>query len=134
MGTWAAITKLDAPDEPEVGRGLEGSGISVAVVDTNAIIAGIQLDRIAETAVTIPEVLSEVRDKHTRQILASLPFKLQYQQPAEESVKAGEQVALETTNSLTFCLLEQPQPHPLSHHDPQTQTAAHSVLRCNTAL
>ena len=99
MGTWAAITKLDAPDEPEVGRGLEGSGISVAVVDTNAIISGIQLDRIAETAVTIPEVLSEVRDKHTRQILANLPFALQTQQPAEESVKAGEQVALETSQT-----------------------------------
>ena len=92
MGTWAAITKLDAPDAPDVGRGLESSGISVAVVDTNAVIAGLQLDRIAETAVTIPEVLSEVRDKQTRQALSNLPFTLQCQQPSEESVKAGEQL------------------------------------------
>ncbi len=93
MGTWAAVTKLDAAEAQPTARGLEASDISVAVVDTNAIISGLQLDRIAETAVTIPEVLSEVRDKHTRQHLANLPFALQCQQPSEESVKAGAELA-----------------------------------------
>ncbi|KAL0049240.1 hypothetical protein WJX82_009412 [Trebouxia sp. C0006] len=88
MGTWAAVTKLDAAEAQPTARGLEASDISVAVVDTNAIISGLQLHRIAETAVTIPEVLSEVRDKRTRQYLANLPFALQCQQPSEESVKA----------------------------------------------
>ncbi len=93
MGTWAAVTKLDAVEAKPAAHGLEGSDISVAVVDTNAIISGLQLHRIAETAVTIPEVLSEVRDKHTRQALANLPFALQCQQPSEESVKAGTELA-----------------------------------------
>lgn len=90
MGTWAAVTKLDAVEAKPAAQALEGSNISVAVVDTNAIISGLQLHCIAETAVTIPEVLSEVRDKHTRQTLANLSFPLECQQPTEESVKAGE--------------------------------------------
>ncbi len=100
MGTWAAVTKLDAAEAQPTARGLEASDISVAVVDTNAIISGLQLHRIAETAVTIPEVLSEVRDKRTRQYLANLPFALQCQQPSEESVKAGAELAFCT---LLFC-------------------------------
>lgn len=89
MSTWAAVTRLDAPEAaPRVQRENSAS-ISVAVVDTNAVISGVQLHRIADTAVTIPEVLSEVRDKHTRQALANLPFALECQQPSEESVKAG---------------------------------------------
>ena len=100
MGTWATVTKLDAAEAQPTARGLEASDISVAVVDTNAIISGLQLHRIAETAVTIPEVLSEVRDKHTRQHLANLPFALQCQQPSEESVKAGAELACCT---LLYC-------------------------------
>ena len=89
MGTWAAITRLDAPEAAPAEQRLDSASISVAVVDTNAIICSLQLHRIADTAVTIPEVLSEVRDKHTRQALANLPFALECQQPTEESVKAG---------------------------------------------
>ena len=89
MGTWAAVTRLDAPEAAPAQQRLENANISVAVVDTNAIISGLQLHRIADTAVTIPEVLSEVRDKQTRQALANLPFALECQQPTEESVKAG---------------------------------------------
>lgn len=94
MGTWAAVTRLDAPEAPPLVQTLDSANISVAVVDTNAIISGLQLHRIADTAVTIPEVLSEVRDKHTRQALANLPFALECKQPTEESVKAGKASAL----------------------------------------
>lgn len=94
MGTWAAITKLDPSEAQPATDGLEASNISVAVVDTNAIISGLQLHRIAETAVTIPEVLAEIRDKHTRQALENSPFALQCQQPSEDSVKAGTELAL----------------------------------------
>lgn len=89
MGTWAAVTRLDAPDAAPPVQRLESCDISVAVVDTNAIISGLQLHRIADTAVTIPEVLTEVRDKHTREALTNLPFALECQQPTEDSVKAG---------------------------------------------
>ena len=89
MGTWAAVTRLDAPEAAPLVQRLNSASVSVAVVDTNAVISGLQLHRIADTAVTIPEVLSEVRDKHTRQALANLPFALECKQPTEESVKAG---------------------------------------------
>ncbi|KAA6419543.1 MAG: RNA-binding NOB1 [Trebouxia sp. A1-2] len=52
MGSWAAVTKLDAAEAQPTARGLEASDISVAVVDTNAIISGLQLHRVAETAHT----------------------------------------------------------------------------------
>ncbi|KAL3143962.1 hypothetical protein ABBQ32_003774 [Trebouxia sp. C0010 RCD-2024] len=88
MGTWAAVTRLDAPKAAPLVQKLDSANISVAVVDTNAVISGVQLHRIADTAVTIPEVLSEVRDKNTRQALANLPFALECKEPTEESVKA----------------------------------------------
>ena len=89
MGTWAAVARLDRTEAEPAKQELDSAITSVAVVDTNAIISGLQLHRIADTAVTTPEVLSEVRDQHTRQALASLPFALECQQPTEESVKAG---------------------------------------------
>lgn len=94
MGTWAAVTRLDAPKAAPLVQKLDSANISVAVVDTNAVISGVQLHRIADTAVTIPEVLSEVRDKNTRQALANLPFALECKEPTEESVKAGKAFAL----------------------------------------
>ena len=104
MGSWAAVTRLDAPEAAPAEQRLASASISVAVVDTNAIISGLQLHRIADTAVTIPEVLCEVRDKRTRQALANLPFALECQQPTEESVRAGTNFALPadiTSNKLS---------------------------------
>ena len=109
MGSWAAVTRLDAPEAAPPVQRLESPDISVAVVDTNAIISGLQLHRIADTAVTIPEVLSEVRDKHTRQALTNLPFALECQQPSEESVKAGIRATVDyyaISNSLGSALLQ----------------------------
>lgn len=94
MGSWAAIAKIDAPEPVGPVHRSEASDISVAVVDTNAIISGLQFDRIADTAVTIPEVFSEIRDKQARQTLATLPFPLESQEPSEDSVKAGTELQL----------------------------------------
>lgn len=103
MGSWAAVTRLDAPEAAPAEQRLDSASISVAVVDTNAIISGLQLHRIADTAVTIPEVLCEVRDKRTRQALANLPFALECQHPTEESVRAGTNFALPALHQ-TNCL------------------------------
>ena len=89
MGSLAAIAKADAHEPQRPAQHSEASNISVAVVDTNAIISGLQLDRIADAAVTIPEVFNEVRDKQARQTLATLPYPLEAQEPSEDSVKAG---------------------------------------------
>lgn len=89
MGSWAAIAKIDSHELKQAVQRSDALDISVAVVDTNAIISGLQLDRIADTAVTIPEVFTEIRDKQARQTLLNLPFPLESQEPTEESVKAG---------------------------------------------
>ncbi len=68
-----------------------------AVLDANAIINGIRLEDLATTAiVTISEVLTEVRDKQSRQFLASLPFGIETREPSEESLKAVLRFARET--------------------------------------
>ena len=51
------------------------SPFCTAVIDTNAIVKGFRLETFAEEAVTIPEVLAEVKDKqagaYTRPLLSS---------------------------------------------------------------
>ena len=54
----------------------------------NAIVKGIRLERLAEEAVTIPEVLREIKDKQARHTLATLPFELKVRDPDEASIKA----------------------------------------------
>lgn len=95
MASWAAITKADAPKptaEPSTGDAV-AEPLSYAVVDANAIINGLNLAAIGATGttavVTIQEVLDEIRDKRSRQNLATLPFTIQVKEPSEESVKTG---------------------------------------------
>ncbi|EEH53702.1 uncharacterized protein MICPUCDRAFT_3608, partial [Micromonas pusilla CCMP1545] len=57
------------------------------VVDANALIKGLKLERLAEEAITIPEVLSEIKDAQARRALATLPFDLVVRDPDEESIK-----------------------------------------------
>ena len=64
------------------------AGKTKVVVDANAIVKGIRLERLAEEAVTIPEVLREIKDKQARHTLATLPFELLVRDPDEESIKA----------------------------------------------
>ncbi len=89
--SWAAIAKTE-PVKAAPVKVIEKEKQSVAVIDANAIINGnglINLMRSAEKIVTIPEVLREVRDKQSRAALEALPFKINTQEPSEESVKAG---------------------------------------------
>lgn len=39
---------------------------------------------------TIPEVVSEIRDKKARHHLESLPFELKLREPSDEAMKFGE--------------------------------------------
>lgn len=87
---WAAIARSQ-PAKPAFSAA-DGPGPRVAVVDANALITGaglLDLVKFADRCVTTPEVLREVRDKQSRQTLAGLPFSIDTQEPAEESVKAG---------------------------------------------
>ena len=88
---WANIVKSGAPPaQPAQAVFTSSEGCKVVVVDANAIINGIRLEGIADKAVTIQEVLDEVRDKQSRAFLASLAIKLEVAEPSEESLKAGE--------------------------------------------
>ncbi len=87
MSSWAAIagaaSKPKAAAVPTVPEGV------TVVVDANAIISGMQLDRLGDTAVTIPSVLAEIKDAASRQRLATLPLGISTMQPNEESINAG---------------------------------------------
>jgi hypothetical protein len=87
MASWAAIAaKATQPtvSVQDLTRSTEN-----LVVDANAIIGGVRLDGIADRAVTVQEVLDEVRDKQSRQFLASLPFTIDVAEPTDESMAAG---------------------------------------------
>jgi rRNA maturation endonuclease Nob1 len=86
MASWAAIAKAAPAPEPEPKED-DSKDAKIAVVDANAIINGLRLESIADKAVTIQEVLNEIRDKQSRQFLDMLPFGVKVMEPTEESVK-----------------------------------------------
>ncbi|KAJ0105953.1 hypothetical protein Patl1_17748 [Pistacia atlantica] len=62
-------------------------GISVAVVDANAIIqGGHNLSNFAEKFVTVSEVLAEIRDPVSRHRLSFTPFAIESMEPSPESL------------------------------------------------
>jgi hypothetical protein len=92
MASWASVAKASpAPVVPTQDLTADKEGLRLLVVDANAIISGLHLEGIADRAVTIQEVFDEIRDKKSRQFLAALPYQLHIREPAEESVKLGEQ-------------------------------------------
>jgi RNA-binding protein NOB1 len=91
--SYANVLRGGSPVAPNAEQDLESASPSgqdkVAVVDANAIINGIRVDSLAARLVTVPEVLDEIRDKQSRQFLATLPFGVETKEPSEESIKAG---------------------------------------------
>ncbi|KAI3924250.1 hypothetical protein MKW98_032451 [Papaver atlanticum] len=94
---WSKIVQKEAPPKPKpanyaTNRVFEGScksskGISVAVVDANAIIqGGINLNNVADKFVSVSEVLEEIRDPVSRQKLELLPFTVETMEPSAESL------------------------------------------------
>ena len=60
------------------------------VVDSGAIIKGqgFGFHRIAKNFWTIPEVIDEIRDEKSRELLAALPFTLETKIPSDIAMKA----------------------------------------------
>ncbi|KAI3993988.1 hypothetical protein MKX01_003001 [Papaver californicum] len=94
---WSKIVQKEAPPKPKpanyaTNRVFEGScksskGISVAVVDANAIIqGGSNLNNVADKFVSVSEVLEEIRDPVSRQKLELLPFTVETMEPSAESL------------------------------------------------
>lgn len=90
MTSWAAIAKSPAVAAAPILDDDEQK-LRIAVLDANALITGeglLNLLRFADKAVTTSEVLKEVRDKKSRQAMASLPFSIETREPSDESTKA----------------------------------------------
>ncbi|CAH8390791.1 unnamed protein product [Eruca vesicaria subsp. sativa] len=96
---WSSIVKKDPPSKPPttdvapsailgmVGNCESTKGISMAVVDANAVIDGRQtLTNFADKFVTVPEVLSEIRDSDSRRRLEFIPFTIETMEPSPESL------------------------------------------------
>ncbi|KAJ0974248.1 hypothetical protein J5N97_016213 [Dioscorea zingiberensis] len=106
---WSSVirkTPAPAPEEPISSR-IFGScksskGISVAVVDANAIIHGDKLVGSADSFVSVREVVDEVRDPVSRQRLAFLPFHVEIMEPSPESIKKVVKFARETGDLQTL--------------------------------
>ncbi|XP_018446233.2 RNA-binding NOB1-like protein [Raphanus sativus] len=94
---WSSIVKKDPPPKPPttdvapsailgmVGTCKSTKGISMAVVDANAVIDGRQsLTDFADKFVTVPEVLSEIRDADSRRRLEFIPFTIETMEPSPE--------------------------------------------------
>lgn len=91
MASWASIANK-SPKEPDGQPSTLATNTleeSCAVIDTNAIIDGSQLQTYGKQLATIPEVLKEVKDKKTKEFLERFPFKLQAMEPAPESLRTG---------------------------------------------
>ncbi|PNY05867.1 RNA-binding protein NOB1 [Trifolium pratense] len=94
---WSNIVRKEAPppQKPQpllqTEQVLEDArnhhGISVAIVDANAVIAaGEKLHGIADKFVSVPEVMEEIRDPVSRHKLSFLPFTIQTMEPTPESI------------------------------------------------
>ena|SRR5688572_21549683 len=67
----------------------ERQNIECLVLDSGPLIKGINARSFAEKLYTIPEVLSEIRDKHSRDFLNQISFDLQIKIPSDEALKEG---------------------------------------------
>nr|GME20961.1 RNA-binding protein NOB1 [Ipomoea batatas] len=77
-----------APPRELMGSCNSTKGIAVAVVDANAIIHGGQnLSHNADRFVSVPEVLSEIRDPTSRHSLNFLPFTVDTMEPSPDALK-----------------------------------------------
>ena len=91
--SFAAALKAEAPEVEERPAdtldAVAKERPQIVVVDTNAIVKGIKLERLGDVAVTTQAVLDEIRDGKSRQILNTLPFGISVREPTEESILAG---------------------------------------------
>ena len=63
--------------------------LKYAVIDSGPLIKGLRLETLnADVLVTVPEVLGELRDRNTRQMLANLPVELTTREPSSEALEA----------------------------------------------
>ncbi|XP_010545815.1 PREDICTED: RNA-binding protein NOB1 [Tarenaya hassleriana] len=114
---WSSIVKKDPAEtkSPATHHGMASAalgmvgncnstkGITMAVIDANAVIEGGQnLSSFADKFVTVPEVLSEIRDPVSRRRLAFIPFTIDAMEPSPESLNKVIKFAKETGDLQTL--------------------------------
>ncbi|KAL8141641.1 hypothetical protein V2J09_014673 [Rumex salicifolius] len=78
-------------------------GVSVSVVDANAIIqGGERLSSFSDRFVSVAEVMNEIRDPTSRHRLSVLPFTVETMEPSPESLKKVVSFARETGDLQTL--------------------------------
>ena len=91
MSSYAAALRTEDPVAAPHGgsaQPVHGPKRTVAVIDTNAVVRGMRVERLADDAVTVPGMLAEVRDAQSRQALAQLPFGIETREPDADAVAA----------------------------------------------
>ncbi|KAI4315400.1 hypothetical protein L6164_028215 [Bauhinia variegata] len=95
---WSNVVKNQTAPKPRDEDSLQTSrvlvescksrnGISVAIVDANAIIqGGEKLHNLADKFVSVPEVMEEVRDPVSRHRLSFLPLTIETMEPSPEAI------------------------------------------------
>ncbi|KAI9117967.1 hypothetical protein K1719_011109 [Acacia pycnantha] len=96
--SWSNVVKSQQPPMPPQDNPLptdrvfvesckSSDGISVAVVDANAIIAGGErLHSFSDKFVSVPEVMHEIRDPVSRHRLSFIPFNIESMEPTPEAI------------------------------------------------
>ena len=72
-----------------VVRKMEENWIGVLVADSSAFIRGAPLKKWSSTVVTVREVVSEIRDKATRERLQVLSYDFSFREPSPASLQHG---------------------------------------------
>lgn len=63
--------------------------MKVLVADSGAFIRAIPLEKWSPCVTTVREVVSEIRDEHTRNRLQMLPYQLHIREPSQEALQHG---------------------------------------------
>jgi len=74
----------------------EDRRIGHLVVDSGGFIKNAPIERLCVNAYTIPEVVSEIRDKQTKARLKILPYELKFRDPSQEAIKKVSEAAADS--------------------------------------
>ncbi|CAG8535726.1 9740_t:CDS:2 [Funneliformis mosseae] len=83
----------------------KGQKVECLVVDSGPLIKGTSIRSFAEKLYTVPEVISEIRDKRSRDFLNQISFDIQVKVPSDEALKEGSLSAVDLrVLALTYML------------------------------
>ncbi len=102
-GNW-----LESPSVAERHTSIENPLLDVLIVDSGAIIKGhgANFHKLAKRLVTIEEVVSEIRDSKSRDLLLKLPFELEICTPSSKAMKAVADFARESGDFAALSLTD----------------------------